>query len=293
MINEVPMKKLISSVFVLLLASNSFGATPKVIYGSDDRTEVHKYPDRNIQKLASSVAGQVKNYDLYPSDGLGYTEYFSPTLGERINACPGERFLDQPILMSCTGFLVGEDLLVTAGHCMSRWSDCSSNSWVFNFTEGKSVIPSKDIYRCKDIVAREEVSLPLIGTTDYAIIKLDRKVEGRSPLKFRTKGKVKNGTEVLVVGHPMGLPLKIADNATVKGSFGKTFKTNLDTYGGNSGSPVMDAKTGLVEGILVQGSKDLNQGSCIGSRSEDGHKEIVYKITRLKALQKLKKEDKL
>ena len=35
-----------------------------------------------------------------------------------------------------------------------------------------------------------------------------------------------------------------------------TFMTNLDTFGGNSGSPVYNAKTHKVEGILVRGERD-------------------------------------
>ncbi len=37
------------------------------------------------------------------------------------------------------------------------------------------------------------------------------------------------------------------------------FVANLDTYGGNSGSPVVDARTYVVEGILVRGEDDFVQ----------------------------------
>jgi len=223
-----------------------------------------------------------------------FYNYQAQTLGDRINACQNERFREQPTLMSCTGFLVGKDLLVTAGHCMTSNFDCSGHKWVFEFTNGIDKIPTSSVYGCKEVVSQEQVSLPFFGTTDYAIIRLDREVTDRKPLKFRTKGKIKSKSPVLVIGHPMGLPLKIADNATVKGTYGKTFKADLDTYGGNSGSPVFNANTGLVEGVLVQGAADMDyQGSCSASRSEDGKKEMIFKITRLKALQKLHKEGNL
>ena len=35
------------------------------------------------------------------------------------------------------------------------------------------------------------------------------------------------------------------------------FSANLDTYGGNSGSPVFNATDGTVEGILVRGNQDF------------------------------------
>ncbi len=287
--------KIASVLYITLLLSNTAGAVgPKAIYGTDDRHEVISYPNKNIQKLAKSVAGRVSEFHLHESPIKGYQTFNMTSLGDRINACPGEKFSDQPSLMSCSGFLVGKDLLVTAGHCMKTSDHCQYNKWVFDYTVEKSLLKNDTIYGCKGVVARGEITLPLIGTTDYAIVQLDRKVEGREPLKFRTRGRIKNGTDVLLIGHPLGLPMKIADNATVKGSFGKTFRTNLDAYGGNSGSPVLNQKTGLVEGILVQGDKDFSYGdTCTASNYSTGHGEVVYKITRLKALQKLQEEGKL
>ena len=58
------------------------------------------------------------------------------------------------------------------------------------------------------------------------------------------------------MGHPSGLPLKYADGARVFETENDYFSTNLDTFGGNSGSPVFNADTLEVEGILVRGDTD-------------------------------------
>ena len=50
---------------------------------------------------------------------------------------------------------------------------------------------------------------------DYAVIELDRAVINRKPLPLRKKGFPLLGTELVVVGHPMGLPLKTADGGRV------------------------------------------------------------------------------
>jgi hypothetical protein len=56
------------------------------------------------------------------------------------------------------------------------------------------------------------------------------------------------------------------------------FVANLDTYGGNSGSPVFNSETHKVEGILVRGETDFTTiGACTvsmrcpntGCRGED------------------------
>ena len=85
---------------------------------------------------------------------------------------------------------------------------------------------------------------------DFALIQLDRKVTDRRILDYRRKGRISKGENLVVIGHPSGLPTKIADGAYVKSLKNKFFRANLDTYGGNSGSAVFNANTGVVEGIV-------------------------------------------
>ena len=61
-----------------------------------------------------------------------------------------------------------------------------------------------------------------------------------------------------VIGHPVGLPTKFADGANVRNNNNTSFFVcNLDTYGGNSGSPVFNSSTHELEGILVRGETDF------------------------------------
>jgi hypothetical protein len=70
---------------------------------------------------------------------------------------------------------------------------------------------------------------------------------------------VEKEAKLVVIGHPAGLPLKVANNGHVISSEAGQpwFTASLDTYHGNSGSPIIDEATGLVEGLLVSGAKDL------------------------------------
>ncbi len=67
-----------------------------------------------------------------------------------------------------------------------------------------------------------------------------------------------------MIGHPVGLPTKFAGEAVVRSNQQSAFfVANLDTYGGNSGSPVFNSDTHEVEGILVRGETDfVPQGGC-------------------------------
>src|SRR5205814_1482337 len=111
-------------------------------------------------------------------------------------------------------------------------------------------VPAAEVYGCKELLGREQV-----GTgADWALIRLDRAVVGHQPLKINASGSIEKGTEIVVIGHPAGLPTKVAGNAAVRDASKEGFfVANLDTFGGNSGSAVFNAKTGQIEGILVRG----------------------------------------
>jgi V8-like Glu-specific endopeptidase len=292
----------ISRVLLVSFLMISAFANNKVLYGTDDRVESNSYGDTRFREFAKSVAGRVGNglleTDQYNPENDSFL-VVGPTLSEGMQVCSHERFAEQKIYVDCTGFLIADDILVTAGHCVQGKRDCRNNSWVFGYTEGVSEIPASQIYGCEEILAQEMKysvlgSLIIDSDKDYAVIKLDRKVENAKPLKIRRKGKVKKGTDLVVIGHPSGLPMKTANNAKVVKTWGKSFKTNLDTYGGNSGSPVFNSKTGEVEGILTQGENDYDYGQyCSQSASAEGHNERVYKITKIPYIKKMIKEGKL
>ncbi|MDE2237212.1 MAG: trypsin-like peptidase domain-containing protein, partial [Elusimicrobia bacterium] len=84
------------------------------------------------------------------------------------------------------------------------------------------------------------------------LVRLSRPVDpGRRPAFEIDRGPMpKVGTPLLMIGHPMGLPVKIADGARVTSQGKGFFYADLDAYRGNSGSPVL-SRDGVVEGIMV------------------------------------------
>lgn len=241
----------------VLTFSTSALAVDKVVYGTDDRLDIFEVSNPMYLELAASTAAMIDR-DKVISSNEGYT-VGGTTLSQR-GICSDAKFADQSTTADCSGFLVGEDLLVTAGHCIQNENDCASRRWVFNYAHFNSDITSQinvgadDVYNCESIVERQ---LDQVSKNDFALIKLDRKVVGRKPLKFRTEGKIEAGDKILVIGHPTGLPTKVADNAWVRNNDNSVyFSSNLDTFGGNSGSAVFNATTGEVEGILVRGEND-------------------------------------
>lgn len=233
---------------------------PKVVYGGDDRIDVYQTDDAKLKSLADSTVALFQAGDV-SADGKLSTQVY----GERMGLCKEEPFWEQPMGAFCSGSLVAPDVIMTAGHCVPSAEECANIKFVFGFAvkeKGAAAdsVKAGDVYGCKELIGREQVG----DGADWALVRLDRKVTGHVPLKLNLAGKIDVGAPVLVIGHPAGLPTKIAGGANVRSSDNPGFfVANLDTYGGNSGSAVFNAETGLVEGILVRGEQDyVYNGTC-------------------------------
>ena len=231
----------------------------KVIYGVDDRKEVYEITNSQIKDNINSVVALIRN-DSINDNGDGKSTIRTKIFGVARNLCENEKFYNQPIAPFCSGFLVSKDLIATAAHCVENPEDLKSIRFVFGFRmknekEGPMVIDNSDIYEGESIVQRVFDD----DGPDWAIIKLKRNVvENHKPVVLRRSGKIRDNESVYVIGHPVGLPTKFADGANVRNNSNESFFVcNLDTYGGNSGSPVFNSSTHELEGILVRGETDF------------------------------------
>lgn len=290
------MKVLSGTTIVLasFLSTTVVFADDRVIYGVDDRKDLYDPDvDSALLELAASTAVLIKDSQIRrDSPTSEFVKLPSETFKASMGTCDEERFNDQVNAGFCSGFLVGPDLFVTAGHCITSESECKKISMVFDYAmtsadRDLTKMPSKEVYHCKSIVKRE--LQPGTQGRDYALVRLDRVVEGRRPLAIRREGKLAENEGIAVIGHPSGLPTKIADGAKVRKNEDSKpyFVANLDTYGGNSGSAVFNIATGEVEGILVRGETDFiydSDKSCFKSNvcTEAGcNGEDVTKISFL------------
>lgn len=242
--------------------------TSNVIYGSDGRLDVYQLTDDRLKKLADSTVALVRTSDLSAAAG-GLTNVVGKNFGTEMNLCSSEKFREQDTAAFCSGSLVGADLVLTAGHCIETLPDCNTTSLVFGFAvKSVGVLPkqvgSAEVYKCKDIIK----TIRNNSGQDFAVIRLDRPVANHAVLQLRQSGEMSVGDGLVVIGHPVGLPTKVTTGGKVRSTANAEYLVaSVDTYGGNSGSAVFNAQTGLIEGILVRGEQDFqSQGNCTVSK---------------------------
>ena len=264
------MKKLCLIIFILLSYPAyskfhfDFGGL-KSIYSIDDRLLIDDNTDEKIKKLSRSVAFIFFKDDLVdPNEANNSTTIFSNLLQDDppygSNYCPTEKFASHHAYKkACSGFLVTKDILITAGHCFRSKNDCHRKLIAFDVraekeTEKGFQINNKDIFQCSKILSVSNVNAD--SDLDFAIIQLDHKAD-RPTLKFREAKKIEDDASVYMIGHPLGLPLIYTSNAKVLDNSGENiFKATLDSFHGNSGSPVFNSTNDWVEGVLVSGEAD-------------------------------------
>ena len=231
----------------------------QVIYGEDNRRDLFEVKDEDWLQRALAVALVIKKNRMEEANKGFFIS--KKSYGEKWRLCGDEAFFDQPVADGfCTAFLVEPDTVATAGHCISQES-CAGVNFVFGFSlysqeDSPVFIPKEDVYSCRDVV----VSVNTTGE-DFALVKLDREVKDIPPLELNAKKSLSKKTPLAVIGHPSGLPTKFSDGAFVRNIEKDYFQANLDTYRGNSGSPVFNLKTKKVEGVLVRGETDFRYDS--------------------------------
>lgn len=227
--------------------------TPFGVYEEDHRLDFYEM-EAPFQTMSDSVVAIIPHKFL-DERGNRFVVDLQKAKND-LNLCPEERYREQPVIADCSGTLIGDDLVLTAGHCLSK-KDCQQNYFVFGYQMNSSdtqitEFPSQDVYNCKEIIARKKSN-----TLDYAIIRLDRPVENRTPMKLAQRN-ASFGQDIFMLGYPSGLPLKYSGIAKVSEQKPDFFVSKIDAFGGNSGSGVFSLETNEIVGILVRGEEDYD-----------------------------------
>ncbi len=283
------------------LRSDASRTSSAVIYGSDDRLEYYEYPTATFRRPAAESSAALVHESLIHLSGTGKVSLPEKSMGEVFGLCPDEPFWSQPAMAECSGTLVNDDLVLTAGHCLDRVS-CAEWRFVFGFYyEASKRLPAltdSDVYHCRSVVAAEVSASDADFEVDYAWVRLDRPVAPpyRPALVLKDIVPIERGASVTVISYGEGLPVKIDSGGRVADERPWSldhFITSNDNFHGSSGAGVYDS-SGYLRGIVARGEHDyvVNIGpseTCLRRRTDaDGwfepSEDVTYVAAALKGL---------
>lgn len=253
------------------------------IWGVDDTRHIWQSPAPQ-KELARSVAHLIpKTFVTENPDGTKNLELVP--LSESWGLCKDEKWAKSlSVYVGCTGFVVGENLIMTAGHCMMNFGTmkdeaspfCEQFVWLFDFHEDSrgqmqtKNIPADRFAECDNVVVgahnseSDWTTNQLTLRDDYALVRLKSPTQ-RPPLKVAADANLRPQEVLSMIGHPLGGPARTSKGRVL--SEKETYwNTNLDSFPGNSGSPVLNRKQEVV-GILVRGYPDSTGSPALNSCS--------------------------
>jgi V8-like Glu-specific endopeptidase len=232
------------------------------IYGEANIRNYYEMP-KNMKELADSTVALILREDLYYDPKTEkYKPFIAPLIKEVKKISNKETlFNDEKTLSYCSGFFVSPSQVITAGHCVNKWDDGKLifkpediyvvSGWKRESKDKFNLEFSKDdVYEVEDVIKKED------GKEDWAILFLKKNVENKKPLVLDRLDLYSKGDQIFVIGYPLGMSVKLADNAKIFEITDERLIINSDTFQGNSGSPVFN-KYNRVIGILVSGRDDF------------------------------------
>jgi trypsin-like peptidase len=241
-----------------------------IVYGTDDRQEVFETDDPVLRALAEEVTVALMRRSDVELGADGMARIVAPSWQEAGGLCPGQRFAAQPAAAFCTGTLVADGLVVTAGHCLDA-VPCADLVAVFGYhnvaADQLRPIPNGDVVACGELIAKQ-VDLPSSAVrVDYAWFRLATPRPAPYAIEIDDRGvPLELEAAVQTVTFGAGIPAKIDRSGRVRNARAATldyFVTNLDAFHGASGAAVYDASHRMV-GVLGRGGTDLlsTDGDC-------------------------------
>ena len=284
----------ILTVFLLVLIPTLAAAQPDPLPEADARPALPYPPGINPESICGTT-DELQDVELY--DGtLGvskaYVTTHQPTTVQlqwldgltMLERLPGHALGNVAGARWCSGTLVGQDLVLTAGHCFDVQKGATGWFSPFKIVSGQPVFAKPAelaklqavnfLYQINGTtgVLREAITFPILELVehrlqglDYAFVRLGRGEDGKLPgetfpiAEVVTRAPVVDET-LAILQHPQGWPKKIEAGKLLSVAGSTALYNDIDTYGASSGSGVRDAQ-GKVLAVHTHGGCNTDGGN--------------------------------
>ena len=179
-----------------------------------------------------------------------------------------------------TGTMISKDLFITAGHLFDQtgggWNRPKDNATHATISPQQIALNMHLNFNYQvdpGGVLRAEVKFPITQLIEYRLGGLDFaicRIGGNPGNTFGINGvstvdALKNDM-LCLMGHPAGVPKRIEAGPLSRISGSNLFYNDIDTLGGNSGSGILRASTGLLIGVHTNGGCTSSGGENMGFR---------------------------
>ena len=230
-----------------------------VLNGNDDRLEVFELDEATRQATVSSSAALV--YANHVSwDGPSGVSLNAESAAVAFGLCSDEPFGSEPSAAFCSGVLIDDDLLLTAGYCLgddvaSARQLCQRVQVVFGYVlqaaDSQPQVDANQVFSCRRVVTLSAAPV------DLAVLQLDRAASALlAPAQFAASA-VEPGDSLLIASYGSGLPLKVelAAPVTSASTTDGSFVLGSDTFSGSSGGGLF-TKAFELAGLFEEGEPD-------------------------------------
>lgn len=233
-------------IYSLIVSLNSYAG----LFGDDSRVEARTHAPEEWREIAKSVVALIPLKAMTKVQGGYQLGGFSL---QQMGMCSDIAFGEQRIVANCSGSLISDDQILTAGHCIDEINHkCENYAYVFDYASGLNEDPyfvsDEQVFFCRALLYHE---FDLGFTEDLAVVELDRVVTDRNPVILNPRT-LSPGEKLTMIGHPLGLLQKFVDDGIVLSVEEErlSFKHNLDTFSVNSGGPIFHQETFEQVGVL-------------------------------------------